>query len=70
RSSSVRATPACAARSVEEDLGMTKDVDEFLHTENFVLVDRNRHIRGVYNGLNKSSVYQLIADIKTLRKEK
>ncbi|MCI4671780.1 MAG: SCO family protein [Bacteroidia bacterium] len=55
---------------VEEDLGVTKDVDEFLHTENFVLVDRHRHIRGIYNGLNKSAINQLIADIKTLRKEK
>ena len=55
---------------VEEDLGITKNVDEFLHTENFVLVDKNRHIRGIYNGLNKSSINQLIADIKTLKKEK
>ncbi|MEM9546120.1 MAG: SCO family protein [Bacteroidota bacterium] len=55
---------------VEEDLGMEKDLDEFLHTENFVLVDRNRHIRGIYNGLNKNSINQLIADIKTLKKEK
>ena len=54
---------------VEEDLGITKDVDEFLHTENFVLVDKDRHIRGIYNGLSKSSVNQLIADIKTLRRE-
>ena len=55
---------------VEEDLGFEKDVDEFLHTENFVLMDRSRHIRGIYNGLNKASINQLIADIKTLRKEK
>ncbi|MEL6969307.1 MAG: SCO family protein [Bacteroidota bacterium] len=55
---------------VEEDLGLTKEEDEFLHTENFVLVDRNRHIRGIYNGLNKSSINQLIIDIKTLKKEK
>ena len=55
---------------VEEDLGIGKDEDEFLHTENFVLIDRNRHIRGIYNGLNKTSVNQLITDIKTLSKEK
>lgn len=54
---------------VEEDLGIDKEEDEFLHTENFVLIDRNRHIRGIYNGLNKMSVNQLIADIKTLKKE-
>lgn len=54
---------------VEEDLGKRKSVEDFLHTENFVLVDNNRHIRGIYNGLNKSSINQLIADIKSLKKE-
>ncbi len=54
---------------VEEDQGLEKDIDEFLHTENFVLIDKSRHIRGIYNGLNKTAVAQLIADIKTLKKE-
>lgn len=54
---------------VEEDLGTNKEEDEFLHTENFVLIDKNRHIRGIYNGLNKTSINQLIADIKTLKNE-
>ncbi|MEM6346506.1 MAG: SCO family protein [Bacteroidota bacterium] len=54
---------------VEEDLGIEKDLDEFLHTENFVLIDKNRHIRGIYNGLNKTAIAQLITDIKTLQKE-
>lgn len=54
---------------VEEDLGSEKDPDDFLHTENFVLVDRNRHIRGIYNGLNKASLNQLIADVTTLKNE-
>ncbi|AFM04571.1 uncharacterized protein SCO1/SenC/PrrC, involved in biogenesis of respiratory and photosynthetic systems [Bernardetia litoralis DSM 6794] len=54
---------------VEEDLGTTKTDEDFLHTENFVLIDKNKHIRGIYNGLNKASVRQLIADIKTLKSE-
>lgn len=54
---------------VEEDLGIDKSEDDFLHTENFVLVDKNRHIRGIYNGLNTTSLQQLIADVKTLQKE-
>jgi protein SCO1/2 len=54
---------------VEEDLGKPKGLDDFLHTENFVLIDKNKHIRGIYNGLNKNSVIQLIADIKTLKTE-
>ncbi|MGX1929744.1 SCO family protein [Flagellimonas sp. 2504JD4-2] len=54
---------------VEEDLGIPKGDDDFLHTENFILVDQHRHIRGIYNGLNKTAISQLIADIKTLKKE-
>jgi protein SCO1/2 len=52
----------------EEDLGLLKAPDEFLHTENFVLIDQNRYIRGIYNGLNSASVNQLISDIKSLKK--
>jgi protein SCO1/2 len=54
---------------VEEDLGLEKAADDFLHTENFVLVDQNRHIRGIYNGLNATAIQQLIADVKTLKEE-
>jgi len=53
---------------VEEDLGVEKDEGDFLHTENFVLIDQNRHIRGIYSGLNKTAVQQLITDIKTLKR--
>jgi len=54
---------------VEEDLGKPKGIDEFLHTENFVLIDKNSCIRGIYNGLNRASIAQLIIDIKDLKKE-
>ncbi len=54
---------------VEEDLGEIKSNDDFLHTENFILVDKNRHIRGIYNGLNTTSINHLIADVKTLQNE-
>lgn len=54
---------------IEEDLGLDKEEDEFLHTENFVIIDRNSHIRGIYNGLNKASIKQLVIDIKTLKME-
>ncbi len=53
----------------EQDLGLTKEADDFLHTENFVLIDKNKHIRGIYNGLNTQAINQLIADIKTLKQE-
>lgn len=54
---------------VENDLGIVKDEDDFLHTENFLLIDKNRHIRGIYNGLNRASINQLKIDIETLLKE-
>lgn len=54
---------------IEEDEGVKKTNDDFLHTENIVLIDKNRHIRGIFNGLNAASVQQLIADIKLLEKE-
>lgn len=54
---------------VDDDLGVKKGEDDFLHTENFVLIDKEKRIRGIYNGLSKNSVKQLIADIKTLKKE-
>lgn len=52
---------------VEEDMGILKSEDDFLHTENLVLIDKNRHIRGVYNGLNKASIQQLVDDVKSLQ---
>lgn len=54
---------------VEEDLGIPKDIDDFLHTENFVLIDQHQHIRGIYNGLNETAIQQLIADVRTLAGE-
>ncbi len=55
---------------VENDLGEEKSIDDFLHTENFLLIDSRKHIRGIYNGLNRASMAQLIVDIKALKKEK
>ena len=40
------------------------------YTENFVLIDQNLYIRGIYNGLNKTEIKLLINDIKTLKKNK
>jgi protein SCO1 len=54
---------------VEEDLGEKSDTSVFLHTENFVLIDKNRRIRGIYNGLDNNSMTALKEDIKDLKKE-
>lgn len=55
---------------VENDLGEPKSIDDFLHTENFLLIDKNKHIRGIYNGLNRASIAQLITDVESLKAEK
>ncbi|WP_179320437.1 SCO family protein [Winogradskyella helgolandensis] len=54
---------------VENDLREPKTIDDFLHTENFLLIDKNKHIRGIYNGLNRASMQQLIIDVKALKEE-
>jgi protein SCO1/2 len=42
---------------------------DFIHTNNFVLVDRQRRIRGYYDGTSTSGVDSLIYDIGRLLKE-
>ena len=54
---------------IEEDLRIEKSDDDFLHTENIVLVDKNKYIRGIYNGLNATAIQQLISDVKLLKEE-
>jgi protein SCO1/2 len=54
---------------IEEDEGIKKGNDVFLHTENFILLDKKRYIRGIYNGLDPNSIQDLIRDIKVLKKE-
>lgn len=53
----------------EEDLGFTRDSTEFLHTEHVLLIDRKRHIRGIYNGTLALEMEQLIRDIRQLEEE-
>lgn len=42
---------------------------DFIHTENFVLVDKKGRLRGFYDGTNPQSVDVLIEDIQILLKE-
>lgn len=53
----------------EEDIGFTRDSTEFLHTEHFILVDKTKRIRGIYNGTLAPDIQNLIKDIRQLRKE-
>ncbi|MCY0977381.1 SCO family protein [Chryseobacterium wangxinyae] len=53
----------------EEDLGFTSDSTKFLHTEHIILADRDKKIRGIYNGTLQTDIEQLIKDTEVLRKE-
>ncbi|MEO8405236.1 MAG: SCO family protein [Chitinophagaceae bacterium] len=43
---------------------------DFVHTDFFVLIDGNRHVRGYYHGLDTMEVKQLASDIIMLSLEK
>ncbi len=53
----------------DEDFTKTQDESNFIHTENFILVDKNGHIRGVYNGTLAVEVKRLKRHIEILRNE-
>jgi len=60
---------AKGAYFANEDLGNADTPSDFLHTENLLLIDQDRHIRGVYNGLSATSVNHLLSDIEILKGE-
>ena len=41
-------------------------LQDFIHTPNFVLVDKKKHIRGIYDGTNDVEIDQLINDLTIL----
>jgi len=45
------------------------DENDFIHTEQFVLVDKDRRIRGYYDGTEKEDMKKVIADIAMLKEE-
>jgi len=52
---------------LDEGDGGTQD---FIHTEQFVLVDAKRQIRGFYDGTDVKEIERIIKDIEVLQKEK
>ncbi len=42
---------------------------DFIHTEQFILVDQKRQIRGFYDGTSKDEIQRIIKDIAILKKE-
>lgn len=43
--------------------------EDFIHTQNFALVDKERHLRGFYDGTDSLEVSRLIQDMHLLLKE-
>lgn len=50
-------------------LGKPSELYDMVHTENFVLVDTKRRVRGFYDGTNKDDMKRLIEDITFLTNE-
>ncbi|MCQ0111395.1 SCO family protein [Zhouia amylolytica] len=42
---------------------------DMIHTENFILVDKERRIRGFYDGTDEESIRKLMHDLKVLKEE-
>ncbi len=49
--------------------GATFNEHDFIHTDNFTLVDSKKRIRGMYVGTDDAEIQKLIADIKILLQE-
>ena len=41
---------------------------DMIHTENFMLIDKKRQIRGFYDGTNDLEIDRLLSDIEILKK--
>ncbi len=50
-------------------LGEPNQLYDMVHTENFVLVDAKRRVRGFYDGTNKEDIEKLISDINFLSQD-
>lgn len=47
----------------------TGDAYDMIHTENFMLIDKKRQIRGYYDGTKPEDIERLLEDIATLKSE-
>jgi protein SCO1 len=52
-----------------DTIGFYQTGNEFLHTENFILIDKHRRIRGVYNGTLLVEIERIKEDIAILKRE-
>ena len=42
---------------------------DFIHTEQFILIDKNQQIRGFYDGTDATEIERIIKDIEVLKSE-
>ena len=55
---------------LDDPKNSTKNIDEqFLHTQFFALVDRQGRVRGIYDGIKKEEVAEMVQDIEKLIRE-
>jgi len=52
-----------------DSIGVYQSDKDFLHTENFILIDKHRRIRGVYNGTLLVEIDRIKEDIEILKHE-
>jgi protein SCO1/2 len=50
-----------------KDIPGTEDDLDMVHTENFMLIDKKRQIRGYYDGTDPEAIDQLLEDIEILK---
>ncbi len=43
-------------------------LQDFIHTSKFILIDKEKQIRGIYDGTNDADIKRIISDIKILKK--
>lgn len=53
----------------DDNFDATEDQKDFIHTENFILVDAKGYIRGVYHGTLEVEIQRLIRHIELLKNE-
>lgn len=44
--------------------------EDFVHSQNFALIDKTGHIRGIYNGIDSADVNRLLVEVDVLLGEK
>ena len=43
---------------------------DMIHTENFILIDKKKRIRGFYDGTDRNEIDKLMEDIEILKRER